>query len=121
MIKFFDCKNWDAEVALVELMADTKAEVTANGDTYVPGMPKGRKIAFGSYCLTVDGEVGIIDSEGTWHWVGDDSNSRSIASPLRSEKAAPVIGEESGEERRESAEPIDEIPEEEEEPKDDMR
>ena len=47
------------------IFADTKAEVVDNltiGDDVLD---------YGSNAVTADGDVGLYDSDGTWHWLGE--------------------------------------------------
>lgn len=50
---------------VVEIYADSKAEVTA--DMVVEGLE--RTIAPGSVCYTADGNVAIYKSTGEWSWI----------------------------------------------------
>ena len=111
MIKFMNMMAFDADVAVVWIHAETKAEVDTNGDDYIPGMPAGRTIGFGSYATTCAGDIGFIKTDGTWEWVGDNSNSRSVSNTRTIDDS--LRKAEPSDERRDTAEPIDEIPEEE--------
>lgn len=54
--------------ANVFLEADTKDEVLSATTDDIIGFPKGYTIDFFSKCLTSDGEVGIMQSDGTWNF-----------------------------------------------------
>ena len=95
------------------LIADSQAEV-AEGT--ITNMPSGYDLAFGSYVITADFHVGILKSDGTWGWDAEE-DTRSVSPVLNTGLKSAVDNDL----RRDTVEPIDEIPEEEEEPKDDMR
>ena len=98
--------------AVCYLFADTKEEVV-DGAT-IDNMPSGYTLAMGTYVITASGDIAFLNSDLEWVWVGEeDSDSRSVSASVdtRLLKSNP----------EDKAEPIDEIPEEEEEPKDDMR
>lgn len=47
------------------LFADAKTDIVSN-------MSIGNDIIdFGSRAITADGDVGQLDSDGTWHWLGE--------------------------------------------------
>lgn len=54
----------------VSLIADTKAEVIAikNDGSSVVGLQAGDIMTFGSTCLCVNGDFGILKSDGTWQF-----------------------------------------------------
>lgn len=107
-----------AKTVVARLFADAKEDVT-DGMTVID-MPSGYTLDAESYVITAAGDIGILDSEGTWHWVGEDEEgTRSVASLT---KSAPVA------ERQQIEDPTEELkleePEEIEEPiedEDDMR
>ena len=49
------------------IVADTKLEVTS--DLEIGGC----SFDFGSVAVTVDGDVAIMDSEGSWNWLEEES------------------------------------------------
>ena len=59
-------RNDETKTAKVELFADTKAEV---GSSKVVGLPAGYTIDFESSCMTADGELAFMKSDGTWNWL----------------------------------------------------
>lgn len=62
MVRIMDTSRRTGNKVVATIMADTKAEVTNNltlGDNVLD---------FGSIALTVGGDVGLLDSEGVWHW-----------------------------------------------------
>lgn len=99
---------------IVNLIADTKAEVKNNDEEMeVVGMPEGytnENIAMESIVITAAGDIGLMQSTGEWHWVGDEEDTRSVASLA---KSAPAETKEAVDEK----EPI----EEEQTEEDDMR
>jgi hypothetical protein len=69
MVKVVNIKR-EQEKAIIVAFADSKSDVTSGME--VIGLPEGTEIAWGSSILTADGDVGLLDSEGTWHWVGEE-------------------------------------------------
>lgn len=61
---------WQVEACLI---SDTKDEVGEGMS--VSGLPSNSELILGSYVITATGSLGIIDSEGTWHWVGEDEDT----------------------------------------------
>lgn len=61
---------WQVEAGLI---SDTKEEVGEGMS--VSGLPSNSELILGSYVITVTGNLGIIDSDGTWHWVGEDEDT----------------------------------------------
>lgn len=59
---------------IADLYADTKEEVTNNmeilgiKDTYLEDY----ELHADSKVHTAKGEIAILDSQGTWHWIGED-------------------------------------------------
>ena len=107
-----------AKTVVARLFADAKEDVT-DGMTVID-MPTGYTLDAESYVITAAGDIGILDSNETWNWVGDEEEgTRSVATLA---KSAPVA------ERQQIEEPTEEVkreePEEIEEPiedEDDMR
>ena len=66
MIRVENVKKQSGNKIVAVLFSDTKAEVVS-----------GLKVAgnfecdFGSRVVTADGDVGQLDSDGTWHWLGE--------------------------------------------------
>lgn len=60
----------DELVVRVNLVADTKDEIEALGDTAtnVVGLSNGTKLSMGSMAITVGGELGVLGSDGTWNF-----------------------------------------------------
>ena len=58
----------DDNTALVQLFADEKTDVTSENVQALVG----RTCAMGSSCITADGEVGFLKSNGSWNWIGGD-------------------------------------------------
>ena len=50
----------------VTLFADTKNEVTS--EAYIIGLPSDATIEMGSMCVTADGDVAFMKSNGSWNW-----------------------------------------------------
>ena len=55
---------------VVQLMADTKDEVIVLGNSGagVEGLTADDTIVLGSMALCADGNLGMINSSGQWHW-----------------------------------------------------
>ena len=58
----------DDIAARVQLFADAKADLTDEAVSAAVG----RKCAMGSSCLTADGEVAFLKSDGSWNWLGGE-------------------------------------------------
>lgn len=58
----------DDTKAKVQLFADSKEDVTAEAVAEVVG----REVQMGSSCITADGDIAFLKSDGTWNWVGGD-------------------------------------------------
>ena len=99
--------------AVCYLFADTKEEVV-DGAT-IDNMPSGYTLAMGTYVITASGDIAFLNSDFEWVWVGEeDSDSRSVQSvqsDTRLLKSTPD----------DTADPVDEIPEEEEPVEEEMR
>ena len=58
-----------------DLYSDTKQELE-DADLSDPediiGLPEGYSLTTDSKAHTADGDISILDSEGTWHWVGEE-------------------------------------------------
>ena len=107
-----------AKTVVARLFADAKEDVT-DGMTVID-MPTGYTLDAESYVITAAGDIGILDSNETWNWVGEEEEgTRSVATLA---KSAPVaerqqIEEPTEEVKREEPEEIEELIEDE----DDMR
>ena len=55
---------------LCTLYADTKEEVT--GTLSIEGLPEGTTPDTGSTIVTSKFEIAVLDSEGTWNWLGGE-------------------------------------------------
>ena len=51
---------------MVSLFADAKTDLS-NSD--IPMVPEGYDVEFGSSCLTADGDLAFMKSNGTWNWI----------------------------------------------------
>ena len=51
----------------VDLFADSKNEVIPSAD--IKGLPVGATISPASSCMTANGEVAFMKSDGTWNWL----------------------------------------------------
>lgn len=71
MIKVLDFNPNLTPKTVCTLFADTKEEVT--GTLTIVGLPDGVTPDTGSSLITSTGDVALLDSEGTWHWIGGDS------------------------------------------------
>ena len=60
--------DYAKQTATVSLFADQKSDITDS--MVVEGIPEGFTIAFGSSCMTADGELGFMKSNGQWNWLG---------------------------------------------------
>lgn len=61
-----------AKTVVARLFADAKEDVT-DGMTVID-MPTGYTLDAESYVITAAGDIGILDSNETWHWVGEEDN-----------------------------------------------
>ena len=71
MIKALDFNPNLKPLTICTLFADTKEEVT--GDFDIIGLPANMRPDAGSILLTASGDVALLDSEGTWNFIGDES------------------------------------------------
>ena len=55
---------------VASLFASTKEDV--GDDMQVQGMPSNYVLTAGSYVRTAAGDIGQLDFDGTWVWVGDE-------------------------------------------------
>lgn len=56
-----------------ELYADSKDDWTPEeGDPVINNISPGYELDAGSYCYTAAGDIGILDSEGTMNWIGEE-------------------------------------------------
>ena len=71
MIKVQELKNTDGDPNSYKIFAfaDTKEEVEQGG--IFEGLPKGAAIELGSTILTAKGELGFMQSNGTWNWLSN--------------------------------------------------
>ena len=113
-----------AKTVVARLFADAKEDIT--DDMTVIDLPEGYTLDTESYVITAAGDIGILDSTGTWNWVGDEeegTRTLSLAKPavtLERQSVEPISEPLEAERREEPAEEIEE--EQTEEPaEDDMR
>ena len=63
------------KTCVAELIADTKTDLVPEGDdalAEITDLPAGYEISFGSRAICADTlAVGVLDSEGTWHFTDD--------------------------------------------------
>lgn len=64
------------------LYADSKEDIS--GEFEVEGLPTDYEIEWGSEVITAAGDIGQLNSEGTWVWVGDEETSKLLTSSLTS-------------------------------------
>jgi len=65
MIRVENVKSKNGNKIVAVLFSDTKTEI-------VPNLKLGNDlIDFGSRVVTADGDIGQLDSDGTWHWIGE--------------------------------------------------
>lgn len=75
-VKLIKVEKWETGTednkknVVAEFRADAKTDIT--DEMRVIGMPSSYNLQFGSYVCTAAGEVGILQSDGTWSWVGED-------------------------------------------------
>lgn len=67
-VRTIKCHQSDKSI-MAELVADAAADFSEE-TVEIADMPKGYDLALGSYCVTALGELGILDSTGTWNWLG---------------------------------------------------
>lgn len=60
--------NDQTKTALVDLFADTKAEMTGLNTDDIIGFPHGYTIEFGSSVFTSGSELAFMKSDGNWNW-----------------------------------------------------
>lgn len=70
-----------------KLFADAKTDWEEES-IVIEDMPVGYDLWAGSMCATASGDLGILDSEGVWNWLGDDPGdlAKSIVKELQKEK-----------------------------------
>lgn len=75
MIFVADPKNiaYDSVNKLVrcELYADAKTDWEEETITII-GLSPGYDLWAGSWCYTAAGDLGILDSDGVWNWLGEE-------------------------------------------------
>ena len=62
-----------AKTVVARLFADAKEDVT--NEMTVIDMPEGYTLDAESYVITAAGDIGILDTTGTWSWVGEESQT----------------------------------------------
>ena len=67
-IKIVHVERTEKGKILGTICADTKEEVVS-GITFVGGAT----MDFGSMAYTVSGDIAILDSDGDWNWIGEES------------------------------------------------
>lgn len=60
------------------LYADSKEDIS--GEFEVEGLPTDYEIEWGSEIITAAGDIGQLNSEGTWVWVGNEDTRSSAKS-----------------------------------------
>ena len=70
MIKVLDFNPNLTDKTVCTLFADTKEEVTGTLD--IVGLPAGVEPDTGSALITAAGDVALLDSEGTWNFIGEE-------------------------------------------------
>lgn len=61
-----------------DLYSDTKEELESadiSDPEDITGLPEGYSLTTDSKAHTPDGDIAILDSQGTWHWVGEDNDT----------------------------------------------
>ena len=123
-VKLIKVEKWETGTednkknVVAELRADSKEDIT--DDMRVIGMPSSYNLQFGSYVCTKAGDIGILGSDGTWSWVGEEeegTRTLSLAKPAVVSQNVVPISEPSEEERSEEPEEIND--DQTEEPADD--
>lgn len=95
----------DQKEKLVRLEIYTDASTDLDGESFeVSGIPAGYAPMEGTYFWTASGEIGIMDSTNTVHWVGTENTSTWPPE----EETPEEDPEESAEEEAAEEEPIEE-------------
>lgn len=55
---------------VAHLFASTKEDI--GDDMHVQRLPSNYELVAGSYVITAAGDIGQLDFDGTWHWVGEE-------------------------------------------------
>lgn len=58
------------------LYADSKEDIS--GEFEVEDLPTDYEIEWGSEVITAAGDIGQLNSEGTWVWVGDEDTAKAL-------------------------------------------
>lgn len=67
---------------VAHLFASTKEDIS--DEMQVQGLPGNYELVAGSYVITAAGDIGLLDFDDTWHWVGEeDSTSAATLSMSR--------------------------------------
>lgn len=65
-VKVINVSKKSGNKITASIIADTKEDVTSD-------MEFGEEtLDFGSVAITVSGEVALLDSEGSWNWIGEE-------------------------------------------------
>ncbi len=65
-VKVINVSKKSGNKITASIIADTKEEVTSE-------MEFGEEtLDFGSVAITVSGDVALLDSEGSWNWIGEE-------------------------------------------------
>lgn len=65
-VKVINVSKKSGNKITASIIADTKEEVTSD-------MEFGEEtLDFGSVAITVSGDVALLDSEGSWNWIGEE-------------------------------------------------
>lgn len=85
MIKVLDYNANLSPKTVCTLFADTKEEVT--GTLTIVGLPDYMTPDAGSILITAKGDVALLDSEGTWNFIGEEEPAAADAdvSPVLSD------------------------------------
>lgn len=78
MIKIIKIRALAGNKALMDLIADNKAEVV--NDAQIVGLEKNGVIDFGSTVLTTDGHYAIRNSSGEWVWQDEEEETAQTSS-----------------------------------------
>lgn len=58
---------------VAHLFASAKEDI--GDDMHVQGLPSNYALTAGSYVITAAGDIGQLDFDGTWHWVGEEAET----------------------------------------------
>ena len=107
MIKVLDYNANLSPKTVCTLFADTKEEVT--GTLTIVGLPNYMEPDAGSILLTAKGDVALLDSEGTWNFIGEEEPAAADISPVLSDTREFKRIEEPVIEEKDIEEPITEV------------